>query len=39
MEHLKIINDKGEINKEVATAMYEIESDETIDACENEMSK
>jgi hypothetical protein len=36
---MKILNDKGEIDKEVATAMYQIENDQTVDSCMNEMSK
>lgn len=35
---MKILSDKGEIDKEYATAMYKIENDETVDACINEMS-
>lgn len=39
LEKLKILNEKGEVNKEVTTALYHIENEETVDACNNEMGK
>ena len=39
LEKLKILNENGEVNKEVAIALYQIDNEETVDACNNEMGK
>lgn len=39
LEKLKILNENGQINKEVTIAAFQMDNEETVDACNNEMGK